>query len=149
MTSSCQNTHKNRQNSENEIFMKTEPVSRNLQESTYRPNLKDLPWFMRPCMQKNEFNLWSYETKTRSILSPIGCIYPVSNLYLKTCPCTKKCPENFEKPITHVTICQLCWSEWSEIVMSAPTFMMSIECCLKMAACWVDSLSWWQPFSGI
>ena len=25
--------------------------------------------------------------------------------------------------------------------MSAPTFMMSIECCLKMAACWVDSLS--------
>ena len=53
------------------------------------------------------------------------------------------------KLVISVTICQLCWSEWSEIVMSAPTFMMSIECCLKMAACWVDSLSWWQRFSGI
>ena len=75
------------------FLKKTELMSRSIQRAIYVPNLKNLPWFIRPRLQKLSLTyFWLLtrskwpncdETQTRPVVPPTECIYQVSNWYLK------------------------------------------------------------------
>ena len=63
-------------------FEKSKTRKNNHQNSTYVPNLKDLPWFIKPRLQKKSL---TYFWQIRHVVLPAKCIYKVSNWYLKAC----------------------------------------------------------------
>ena len=77
------------------FLQKTELMSRSMRRAIYVPNLRNLPWFIRPRLQKLSLTyIWLQtrskwpncdETQTRHVVSPTKCIYQVSIWYLKAC----------------------------------------------------------------
>ena len=86
---------KNRQNSENMIFAKKWAYVEKYTADHLCTNLKNLPWFISPRLQKLSLTyFWLQnkskspncdETETRHVMQPTECKYQVSNWYLKAC----------------------------------------------------------------